>query len=61
MELRIKKICKEKRITITELSEKLNVSKGALSQAISKNPTVGTLQRIADALGVPPDFDNATP
>lgn len=53
MELRIKEICQEKVITITELSEKMNISKSALSQVISGNPTVKTLENIAEALNVP--------
>jgi len=52
MDLRIREICKDKGETITGLAEKINISKGALSQAINGNPTVGTLQKISDALDV---------
>lgn len=52
MDLRIKEVCREKGISMTELSDRMNISKGALSQALNGNPTIGTIQKIADALGV---------
>jgi len=52
MNLRIRDICKAKGITITGLAEKMNISKGALSQAITGNPTISTLEKTAAALGV---------
>ncbi len=51
--LRVKEICKAQGISITGLAEKMNINKATLSQAINGNPTIGTLQKIADALGVP--------
>jgi len=53
MELRVKDICKEKGLSITGLAGVMNVSKVTLSQALNGNPTIGTLQKIATALGVP--------
>lgn len=53
MNLRIKEVCKEKNITITSLAEKLNIKQESLSRAINGNPTVETLQKIADNLNVP--------
>ena len=53
MDLRIKEVCKQKGVTVTELANRMNISKGTLSLAINGNPTIGTLQKIADALGVP--------
>jgi len=53
MELRVKEICKEKGISITGLADMMNISKATLSQAINGNPTIGTLEKIAGALGVP--------
>lgn len=50
--LRIKEIAKSKGLTLTEIAEKLGVSKVSLSNSINGNPTVETLQKIADALGV---------
>ena len=52
MELRIKEVCNEKGITMSSLADKMNISKVTLSQSINGNPTVGTLQKIAGALGV---------
>lgn len=65
MNLRIKEICKEKRVTITQLASELNIKQESLSRTINGNPTVGTLERIAAALNVPitelfdqPETDN---
>lgn len=52
MELRIKELCKEKGITQKDLAEKSGFSRVGLAKAISGNPTIGTLQKVADALGV---------
>jgi len=52
MELRIKEICKEKGTSITGLAAKLGMKQESLSRIINGNPTIGTLQRIADGLGV---------
>ena len=53
MELRVRKICKEKGLSIAGLAEQMKINKVSLSKAINGNPTIGTLQKIADALGVP--------
>jgi transcriptional regulator with XRE-family HTH domain len=53
MELRVKEICKSKGILMEELAEKLGIARVNLTKAINGNPTIGTLQRIADALEVP--------
>ena len=50
--LRIKELCKEKHITMTELAERMGVSLVALSQSVNGNPTMSRLQEVADALGV---------
>ncbi|WP_404812082.1 helix-turn-helix domain-containing protein [Capnocytophaga canimorsus] len=50
---RIKEILKEKNMTMAELSEKLGIHRVTLSQNLTRNPTVDTLQKIADALEVP--------
>ncbi len=49
---RIKAILKEKGITQEKLAEKLNISTVGLTKNINKNPTIKTLQKIADALEV---------
>ena len=47
----IKSIIKQKKLTIEEVAERMGVSRVTLSQTLSGNPTMSTLQRIADALG----------
>lgn len=51
-ELRIKEICKQKGITQQELAEKIGVARPSLSITINNNPTVSTLEKIAQALDV---------
>ena len=53
MRFRILELCKEAGINQTELAEKIGLSRVGLSKAIKGNPTIGTLEKIADALGVP--------
>lgn len=50
--LRIKEIAKEKGVTLEVLSNRIGVNRVTLSRTINGNPTVDTLQKIADALGV---------
>ena len=50
--LRIKEVAKEKGFTITGLADKLGMTQISLSRIINGNPTVETLQKIGDALGV---------
>ncbi len=52
MELRIKEVIKEQGLTITELAEKMGINRVNLSNMVNGNPTVETLNKIADALGV---------
>lgn len=52
MKLRIKELCKEKGINITQLAEVMGIKQESLSRAINGNPTIETLQKIADALKV---------
>lgn len=47
----IKSIIKQKGLTVEEVAERMGVSRVTLSQTLSGNPTMSTLQRIADALG----------
>ena len=53
MELRIRQILKEKGITAAQLAERLGITHGAMSLTINGNPTLSTLEKIADALEVP--------
>lgn len=52
MKLRVKELCKNKGISVTELSLRIGIKQESLSRAINGNPTIGTLQKIADALDV---------
>ena len=47
----IKKIIKEHGYTIEDVAKKMGISRVTLSQNISRNPTVATLERIANAIG----------
>lgn len=63
MSLRVKEVCKEKGVTITQLAEILGIKQESLSRAINGNPTLDTLQKIAAALNVPVSalFDEVQP
>lgn len=50
--LRIQEICKEKGITMQDLSKRMGVTYQALYANASGNPTIGKLQEIASALNV---------
>ena len=52
MNLRIKETCKEKGVTLQNVAELMGVNRVSLSNSINGNPTISTLQKIADALGV---------
>ena len=52
MTLRIKEVIKEKGLTIENLSEMLQINRVTLSKQIHGNPTVETLQRLAEVLQV---------
>lgn len=63
MSLRVKEVCKEKGVTITQLAEMLGIKQESLSRAINGNPTLDTLQKIATSLNVPVSalFDEVQP
>ena len=52
MALRIKEILKERNIKVADLAEMVGITQGAMSLAINGNPTVSTLEKIAEALNV---------
>lgn len=52
MEFRIKEICKEKGILIKDLAQMVGITDVGLRQSLNGNPTIGTLEKIASALGV---------
>lgn len=51
-DLRIKELCKQKGLKQSELAERIGISRVGLSKAINGNTTIGTLEKIAAALGV---------
>ena len=53
MNLKIKEVIKEKGMTITELADKMGINRVNLSNMVNGNPTVETLNKIADAIGCP--------
>ena len=52
MSLIIKEVAKSKGITLTELADRLGITKSGMNQHVNGNPSVEVLQRIADALNV---------
>ena len=53
MNLKVKDVCRQRGVTVTQLAEKLNIKQESLSRAINGNPTLDTMQKIAYALEVP--------
>ena len=47
----IKRVIKEKGFTLEQTATKMGISRITLMQSLSGNPTVNTLQRVADAIG----------
>lgn len=52
MKLRIAELCKRAGMTQAELADRVGISRVGLSKAINGNPTLDTLERLADGLGV---------
>lgn len=50
--LKIQTICKEKGLTLQEVSKRLGISYQSLYTSINGNPTLNMLSRIAKVLGV---------
>ena len=48
--LKAKEVIKEKGMTIEEVAFRMGITKGSLSAALSGNPTVIYLTRVADAI-----------
>lgn len=47
----VKKIIKERGFTIEQVANTMGITRVTLSQTLSRNPTVDTLQRIANVIG----------
>lgn len=52
MDLRIKELLKEKGMLHKDLAASLGVTDIALRASLKGNPTIGTLEKVANALGV---------
>lgn len=52
MKLSVKEVCKEKGLTVQDLADKMEMKRESLSRAINGNPTLETLEKIANALEV---------
>lgn len=52
MKFRIKELCKERGMLFKDLAKSLGMTDVALRQSINGNPTVNSLERVANALGV---------
>ncbi|KAA6348484.1 HTH-type transcriptional regulator SinR [termite gut metagenome] len=52
MTLRIKQICKEKGVSLSDVAQKTGMAQANLSSLLRRNPTVSTLSKVADALDV---------
>ena len=52
MELRIKELCREKGLRMSDLAEKMGVNQANLAASLKGNPTLSRLQDVANILGV---------
>lgn len=52
MSIRLKEVLSEKGITQKELAERLGITVVGMSKIATGNPTVETLEKIANALGI---------
>ena len=52
--IKIKEIMQEKGISVTQMSEKLGVTRQSLYRCLNGNPTMNRLKEIADILDVSP-------
>lgn len=52
MKTRVLEICKKRGISLGELADKMGIKQANLSQSLNRNPTLNTLQAVADNLNV---------
>ncbi len=50
---KVRVTARERGVTLGAVADKMGVAPSTLSTAINNNPTIETLAKIADALGVP--------
>ena len=49
----VKAVARQKGMKMEEIAQRLGITKGGLSKALSGNPTLKTLRSVAEILGVP--------
>lgn len=49
--MEVKTIIKQKGFTMESVAKKMGITRVTLAQNLSRNPTIGTLQKIADVVG----------
>nr|WP_306562928.1 helix-turn-helix transcriptional regulator [Bacteroides intestinalis] len=49
--MEVKTVIKQKGFTMEAVAKKMGITRVTLAQNLSRNPTVGTLQKIADVIG----------
>lgn len=49
----VTRLCKEQKMQQKDLAEKMGIAPAALSKALTGNPTLDTIRKMATALGVP--------
>lgn len=47
----VKSVIKKKGYTFEQVAEKMGITRITLTQNLGRNPTINTLQRVADAIG----------
>ena len=52
MEIRLKEVCKAKGITLSQIADKLDISRETLSRSVNGNISLNRLNEIAEILGV---------
>jgi transcriptional regulator with XRE-family HTH domain len=52
MKERVKQMCKERGIALKDLADRVGIARESLTRALDGNPTLSTLQGIANALNV---------
>lgn len=52
MELRIKEICQERGLSISDIAQALNMDASNLNKSLKKNPTLSTLESVAKVLEI---------
>ena len=51
--INIERILKEKKLTKTEVAERMSLTRESLYSILNGNPTLNNLKKLADVLGVP--------